>query len=190
MLNAYQEEYGLDISEVHNPVQKVTVVPQGSGDEVNLIEIGLDANGEQVQVQGRNGNAKDDMTTLLSHQLQVQRKIEETKLEVLNQLFEVRHHHIKQLSIINKNLKRIVMQPILRPSGLIQQRRSTATCNENEQDQVEETEEDVVQRMKAKQYYRSPKTLFDLWHEYQFGLNGCKPAKDFTLEERGKVKNV
>ena len=54
---------------------------------------------------------------------------------------------------------------------------------------MEETEEEVVQRMKAK-LYRSPKTLFDLWHEYQFGLNGCKPAKDFTLEERGKVKSV
>ncbi len=43
--------------------------------------------------------------------------------------------------------------------------------------------------MKAK-LYRSPKTLFELWHEYQFGLNGCKSAKDFTLEEQGKVKSV
>ena len=49
--------------------------------------------------------------------------------------------------------------------------------------------EDTVRRMPAK-LSRSPKTLFDLWHEYQFGLNGCKPAKDFTLEERGKVKSV
>ena len=47
----------------------------------------------------------------------------------------------------------------------------------------------MIQRMKAK-LYRSPKTLFDLWHEYQFGLNGCNPAKEFALEERGKVKNV
>ena len=47
----------------------------------------------------------------------------------------------------------------------------------------------MVQRIKAK-LYCSPKTLFDLWHEYQFGLNGCKPAKEFTLEERGKVKSV
>ena len=189
IIKSYEEQYGVDSSEVHNPVQKVTVVPQGSGDEVHLIEIGLDADGEQVQIEGRSGNAVDDMTTLLSHQLQVQRQIEETRSEVLNQLFEVRHHHAQQLAVINKNLKRIAMQPVLRPSGLIRQTGRGRVRDENEQDQVEETEEEVVQRMKAR-LYRSPKTLFDLWHEYQFGLNGCKPAKDFTLDERGKVKSV
>ena len=38
--------------------------------------------------------------------------------------------------------------------------------------------------------YRSPKSLHDLWHEYQFGLNGGKPAKEFTLQERGKNKSL
>ena len=187
IINSYREEYGEDISKVHNPVQKVTVVSQGSGDEVHLIEIGLHANGEQVQVQERSGNAMDDIMTLLSHQLQVQRQIEESRAEVLNQLFEVRHHHAKQLEIINKNLKRIAMQPVLRPSDLLRSRRRAA--GDEVQEDEEETEREVVQRMKAK-LYRSPKTLFDLWHEYQFGLNGCKPAKEFTLEERGKVKSV
>ena len=61
----------------------------------------------------------DDIITLLSHQLQVQRQLEESRAEVLNQIFEVRHHHAKQLEIINKNLKRITMQPVLRPSDLL-----------------------------------------------------------------------
>ena len=47
IINSYQEEYDQDISKVYNPVQKVTVVPQGSGDEVHLIKIDLDANVEQ-----------------------------------------------------------------------------------------------------------------------------------------------
>ena len=38
--------------------------------------------------------------------------------------------------------------------------------------------------------YRSPKSLFDLWHEYQFGLNGEKPAKEFNSQERGKNKSM
>lgn len=33
-----------------------------------------------------------------------------------------------------------------------------------------------------------PRTLLALWHEYLHGLNGNKPAKDFTANERGKVK--
>ena len=54
----------------------------------------------------------------------------------------------------------------------------------------DETEaEEVIGRMQAR-LSRCPKTLFDLWHEYQFGLSGCKPAKEFTLIERGKAKSV
>ena len=164
-------------------------MPQGSGDEVHLVEIGLDADGEQVRIEGRGGNALDDMTTLLSHQLQVQRQIEESRAEVLNQLLEVRHHHAQQLAVINKNLKRIALQPVLRPSGLIRPSGRGRVRDEDDQDDQEESEAQVVERMKAR-LYRSPKTLFGLWHEYQFGLNGCKPATDFTLEERGKVKSV
>ena len=129
----------------------------------------------------------DDITTPLSHQLQVQRQIEESRAEVLNQIIEVRHHHAKQLEIINKNLKRIAMQPVLRPSGLIRSR-SRVVSNESKEDQ-EEIEREVVQIIKAK-LYRSPKKLFDLWHQNQFSLNCCKQTKEFILEERGKVKSV
>ena len=34
-----------------------------------------------------------------------------------------------------------------------------------------------------------PKTLFDLWHEYQFGLSDCKSAKEISLFKRGRVKS-
>ena len=33
-----------------------------------------------------------------------------------------------------------------------------------------------------------PRTLLALWHEYVHGLNGNKPAKDFTARERGLFK--
>lgn len=35
-----------------------------------------------------------------------------------------------------------------------------------------------------------PKTLHDLWKEYQFGMSGKKPAREFTEFERGKAKSV
>lgn len=34
-----------------------------------------------------------------------------------------------------------------------------------------------------------PKTLLELWHEWLFGLNGNKPAKNFSPRERGKQKH-
>ncbi len=33
------------------------------------------------------------------------------------------------------------------------------------------------------------KDLYTLWKEYQFGLHGLKPAKDFTPQERGRQKS-
>ena len=35
-----------------------------------------------------------------------------------------------------------------------------------------------------------PKFLAELWHEWEFGHGGNKPATDFTDSERGKVKHV
>ena len=87
-------------------------------------------------------------------------------VQVLDYLFKVRNHHAKHLEIINTDLMRISMQLALRPSDLLRSR-CRAVGDESQEDQ--ETEREVVQRMKAKLYH-SPKTLLDLWHEYQFGL--------------------
>ena len=84
IIKAYEKAYGTSSNDVHNPAKKVTVVPQGCRDKVHLIEIGVDAAGEQIQVEGRIGSTLDGMTSLLSHQLQVQRQIKETRIEVLN----------------------------------------------------------------------------------------------------------
>lgn len=33
-----------------------------------------------------------------------------------------------------------------------------------------------------------PRTIYVLWQEYEFGIGGRKPAKEFTAQERGRVK--
>ena len=156
IINSYEAQYGAS-SEVRNPVQKVTVVPQGISDEVHMIEIGHDADGEKVLIEVRGSNTLDDMTTLLSHQLQVQRQIEESRADVLNLLFKVRHHYAQQLAMINKNWKRIALQPVLRPSGLICPSCGSRVRDEGQQDGQEYTERKVVEIMKAR-LYQSPKT--------------------------------
>jgi len=37
---------------------------------------------------------------------------------------------------------------------------------------------------------RGPRTLWNLWLEYEEGLDNHKPAKNFTASERGQVKSV
>lgn len=35
-----------------------------------------------------------------------------------------------------------------------------------------------------------PNSLYELWQEYQFGVGGRKPAKDFSSKERGRCKST
>jgi hypothetical protein len=35
---------------------------------------------------------------------------------------------------------------------------------------------------------RCPRDLYALWAEYEYGIAGRKPARQFTAQERGKVK--
>lgn len=37
---------------------------------------------------------------------------------------------------------------------------------------------------------KNPRDLYTLWKEYQFGLHGQKPAKDYTMAERGANKCI
>ena len=189
---AFYEQYGGDGEEdpVLNPISKVTIIPQGSGDQVHLMEVGVEPEEREGGGRERNlTNQAEDMTVLLSHQLQVQRQIEESRAEVLNQLFEVRHHHSKQLEILNRNIKRIALQPVIRPRVLLPSSRVPQGTTGEAEDGAEETAEQAIDRMPAK-LYKSPKSLHDLWHEFQFGLNGSKPAREFTLQERGKNKSL
>jgi len=48
----------------------------------------------------------------------------------------------------------------------------------------------ALDNIRLARLYKLPKTLFDLWQEFQFGLNGEKPKKEFTLEERGKNNSM
>ena len=115
----------------------------------------------------------------------MQRQIEETHAEMLSQLFKVRHSNTKQFEIINKNLKRIAMQPVLRPSSMIPDRRRQRLQEEQQSDEEQQSETEVIERMPAR-LSRCPQILFDLWHEYQFGLSGCKPAKNLVYSREAE----
>ena len=47
---------------------------------------------------------------------------------------------------------------------------------------------DAVDRRPRAELYPRPQNLYNLWHEYEFGLSGKNPTKEFTRAERGIVK--
>ena len=185
----YELSYGniVDCS-VDNPIRRVSITPQGFGDQCHIIELDVEEdNGDTVgTVQVRAGGVvtADSSASLLAHQVTMQRQVEETKSVLLHQLFELRTLQQKQYAIMSRNIKRIAVQPVVRSRLVLR-----GHVEPLDQEQEDEDDRDIVPRQPVK-LYRCPKTLFDLWQEYQFGLNGCKPAKDFTAVERGKSKTM
>ena len=103
-------------------------------------------------------------------------------------MFEHRHHHSRQLEILNKSIKRIALQTVLCSRAILQHASRILQVEIDEEDIGGGTSREAPRPLAN--LYRSPKSLFDLWQEYQFGLNGEKPAKDFNSQERGKNKSM
>ena len=212
IVSAYEDSYGtVENLNIENPVRRLGLVPQGNGDQVNMIEIDFDGDDDAAAVVGTGsagGLSSDTVGPLLAHQMTVQRQIEEVKSQVMQQLFEMKTQHHKQYRILTCNIKRIAIQPVVRPSRLIpgataqgtQADTSGQTTNHNETNLNNEEEKDETPYVgfdevehifpRHPQLYKSPKTLFDLWQEFQFGINGEKAARDFNYHERGKCKSL
>ena len=77
----------------------------------------------------------------------------------------------QQGQVLNRSIHRIALQPVSRPRNPA----SAVTAPR---------EGAAVQRNLATLSPR-PRSLFDLWHEFEFGIGGRKAAKLFTAAERG-----
>ena len=127
----------------------------------------------------------------MSQQVQVQRRVEENALDIKNELTRIAHSFSIQFHNIHNAIKRIALQPVSRPrAAAITNRLLENLPNRDEiLRNLEDggVDSDLFTNVRAK-LYRGVKNLYDLWHEYEFGLSGNKPAKYFTSQERGKCR--
>ena len=98
-------------------------------------------------------------------QVQVQQRLEDLRQEMIN-LFGVQKNF---LHTMNTNLGTIAIQPAV--IGGIGHVRSGFHGNSP-----------------GLKLMNNPDDLFTVWKEWEFGMNGTKPAKDFTSHERGANK--
>ncbi len=76
----------------------------------------------------------------------------------------------KKFDTIGNNIKQLAILPAHRVSN-------------NEQG------DEVMEQVYSETLSSNPKNLFVLWQEYEFGISGRKPARDFTAKQRGKTKH-
>ena len=212
VMEVYCREYGALPTVFVNPVCKVPILPQGYGAQLHMIELsdGSDPpETEQTQgaIPGTEGAAApaggapppqqslqqpEAAAAIMSQQVQVQRRVEENALDIKNELTRIAHSFSRQFHNIHNSIKRIAL-PVSRP-------RAAAITNilleniSNRDEILRNLEDggvdsDLFTNVRAK-LYRGVKNLYDLWHEYEFGLSGNKPAKYFTSQERGKCRFI
>jgi hypothetical protein len=132
---------------------------------------------------------RDILNGILIQQQQLQQQMIHFNENVNNNFSMMRKDFEKSNSIINKNIRQLLIQPARK--NLIKK------TTMQERAEINNLGSDLPLRGRVGgphtsqcmvELSRCPRNLHVLWEEYIVGLAGCKPAKDFTSQERGKNK--
>ena len=112
---------------------------------------------------------------LLSQQFALQQRIEDMNVTLSLELEKLRSDVNRSMGNLNSSVKRLANQPALR---IVRQRTSEGQQNSSQD-----------QHARVATLSKGPRDLYVLWQEYEFGIEGRKPAKLFTRRERGRQKS-
>ena len=164
--------YG-DVSIIPQIMERVPIVVSSSSEGgLAFTDLGEDT-GSASEPQPGNGTALANyMRATSANQSRIQRRMEELavnndrKIEALQRQTQKNHEQIVRL---------------LKRTGILPYTAAHRTPNCTVEDDAQEETPRRPSRLSKR-----PKDLFLLWKEYQFGLEGNKPARDFSPDERGK----
>lgn len=159
--NALGEDLRLEDNQ--NPIEKVELVCYESDGAVVIDEIPNDIQ----MVQGGGGNPDADWKNAMFAKVS---NMERRQIIIQNN--QANHYAMfdRRFRALEANTGRIALQPVVRPvhraggGGEGQAGAPAATLS------------------------TCPRNLYVLWQEYEFGVGGRKPARQFTSVERGRVK--
>ena len=165
-----------------NPVKKVPLIVYRIEDDLKIEEasdVPMDENAQQGQA--RPPQRIEENLRVLSTEVNSLRGLfnqfrdsQQTDMSVL------RADILQQYGILNRNIRRVAIAPARRIN------------RDNQQNQEDGAEEEPANAGGIEPFVstlsRTPRTLYELWAEYEFGIGGRKPAREFTSAERGRVK--
>ena len=177
-----------------NPIQKLALAVDGYDAELVLDVLFQEANHEDATGAGANNenlSGTRTRTNGMTRSMQQQQEIKFLRSQILHlrdmnkDLFKELERRDKkimqQLDFIKLHIRRVAYAP-----GRLQQTATTAPQeNINSPESGEEESEIEQQSRVTAVLMKHPRTLHDLWREYEIGYPGHKPAKEFTAAERG-----
>jgi hypothetical protein len=172
-----------DLPDGTNPVKKIPLVITGSEGEVYVDDIpdGMLVENNGGDGAGNNGTGfidrpvRQQLLAIHSQLLGLTRADEELRGAMQN----FQSQGTRQYQTLNSNLNRIALQPARRVvpirNGNNQQHNNPPAAGNNAGEEVATLSP-------------TPRCLYVLWQEYQYGIGGRKAARLFTPQERGQAK--
>ena len=154
-----------------NPIKKIQLVASGNEGQVHLDEIPDDADmGRALGHARREGGNGEQVVALYARVVAMDRKND----EYINEDRQYKAQMNRRMQTMERNLGRIALQPVQR----VRQEENDGSGDQGGSD--------VVPFLATLSPH--PKDLYILWQEYEFGIGGRKPARQFTMQERARVK--
>ena len=182
-----------DLEMDENPVKKVPLMVSGEEATLVLNEIIDDDDNDNGGGGGGNNGSnavgsdqciRGQMQLVLSTVRMLSRQNEEMKSDL--QVFKITCNTL--LEQLNENVKRVSLIPGARHART----RGGGGVARIEPPEVDSATNRGNTRRAPPQYQstlmKNPKSLYVLWQEYEFGIGGRKPARQFSSKERGGVK--
>ena len=157
------------LADDQNPIEKAPLMCYENDGVVVIDEV---PNNEPMMAQGAGGQVVGGHDPVgWRNAMYVKVSNLEQRIVVV-QNYQASHHNAieSRLRSLEANTSRIALQPVFRPV------------------QGVGVDEDGGGTVGAATLSKCPRNLYVLWQEYQFGLGGRKPARQFTAVERGRVK--
>ena len=131
-------------------------------------------------MQGSHANFRNQLKGMQSCLLALRQENTEMKSVITGLKISMEHN----FGIVNGNVRRFAMRPTRNLTVL-----ATAATNQQNQGGVAAQHAGGDRAMMLATLMPTPRSLHDLWQEYEFGVGGRKAAKLFSYSERGRSKH-
>ena len=182
------------LEEDDNPIAKIPLVITGNEGEVYMDAIPHDENGGgEGDGDGGIGNGggnhggqggafinrptRQQLLAVHSQILSVRQSLNDLRLAVEQD----RTTRDRQFRTLNTNVRRMALQPARRMNNGGNGDGGAAAGEQNQEQGANGLDPNAT-------LSATPRTLYDLWQEYQYGIGTRKPARLFTPQERGRSK--
>jgi hypothetical protein len=160
-----------------NPIEKLLMVVTGDDAEVYFNEVGRAAGrGDAADGTGAGygRSQRDQLVSMQSDLASIRRMLTERSTRDDERYLQLE----RRLANVERNTRRIAAQPAFRTVGATGNQDNVAAGNANRN-----------HIPYGSTLSPTPRTINLLWLEYETGIGGRKPARDFSREERGRVKH-